>query len=66
MIYYKISYDERQDGVAQSIDMIVRATGYADEWETLTPFDKSPISEFIHVASFKKCNSITDTLAMQE
>ena len=66
MIFYKISYDERHDGVAQSVDVIVRATGYADEGDTLTLLDKSPSGEFIHVASFKNWNSITDTLAMQE
>ena len=66
MIFYKISYDELHDGVAQSVDVIVRAAGYADEGDTLTLFDKLPTGEFIHVASFKKWNSITDTLAMQE
>ena len=66
MIYYKISYDERHDGDAQSVDVIVGAMGYADEGDTLTLFDKSPYGEMIHVASFKNWNSITDTLAVQE
>ena len=60
MIYYKISYDERHDGVAQSVNAIVGATGYADEGDTLTLFDKSPNDELIHVASFKNWNSIID------
>ena len=66
MTTYKISYDERHDGVAQSVDMQVRAAGYADEGDTLTLFDKSPNGEYIHVASFKNWNSITETSAVQE
>lgn len=66
MITYQVSYDERHDGVAQSVDILIRAMGYDDEGDTLTLFEKSPNGEIIHVASFKNWNSITDTLAVQE
>ena len=66
MIYYKISYDERHDGVAQSVDMIVRAIGYAIDGDTLTLLSKSPNGEFIHVASFKNWNSIIDMNGIAE
>ena len=60
MTTYRVSHEERHDGLTKTFYTRIRAMGYADEGDTLTLLDESPSGEFIHVASFKNWNSIID------
>lgn len=63
---YQISYNEQNSGVVQSVDVRIKAIGYATDGDMLTLFDISKIGAKIPIASFRNWNSITDISVVQE
>ena len=63
---YQISYDDRHDGITQSVDVRIKAMGYTTDGNMFTLFNTSISGAKIPIASFMNWNSITDMSVVQE